>query len=240
MAGEILQRWRLQEGGMNAQPHSATDLQQIYQRRFSGLEEYRRAVWRVLVDHVFSKWIAPSSSVLDLGSGYCEFINQISARHKYAMDLNPATGSHADKDVTVLQQDCSAEWQVSPETLDAIFTSNFFEHLPDKTSLEQTVHNAFHCLKPGGRLIALGPNIRYTGTAYWDFFDHYIALTDLSLIELLQKCGFEIEYSRAQFLPYTMANGRRYPAWVLRTYIRLTPLWRLFGKQFLIVARKTG
>jgi SAM-dependent methyltransferase len=192
----------------------------------------------VLAGEVFSKWIASDSSVLDLGSGYCEFINQISARRKFAMDLNPATKSNAHSDVAVLPQDGSAEWQVPAATLDVVFTSNFFEHLPDKSALERTVRNAFRCLKPGGRLIALGPNIRYSAANYWDFYDHHIALTDRSLIELFQKCGLAIEHSRPQFLPYTMANGRRHPAWILKAYLRMPPLWRLFGKQFLVVARK--
>ncbi len=223
---------------MSVQTHSAADLEMIYSRRFSGMEQYRRTVWQVLCRQMFSRFIAPDAAVLDLGGGYCEFINQISAARRYAMDLNPATGIHAAPGVSVLQQDCSDEWQISPATLDAVFTSNFFEHLPDKAALERTIHSAFRCLKPGGNLIALGPNIRYTGPAYWDFYDHYVPLTDLSLIELLRKCGFDIEYSRAQFLPYTMANGRRYPAWLLSAYLRLSPLWKLFGKQFLIVARK--
>ncbi len=154
------------------------------------------------------------------------------------MDLNPATKSNADGDVAVLLQDGSAEWQVPTATLDAVFTSNFFEHLPDKSALERTVQNAFCCLKPGGRLIALGPNIRYSGASYWDFYDHHIALSDLSLIELFQKCGFAIEHARAQFLPYTMVNGRRHPAWILKAYLRMPLLWRMFGKQFLVVARK--
>jgi SAM-dependent methyltransferase len=223
---------------MSLQAHSGRDLELIYGRRFAGREDYRLAVWDVLCREVFSKWIFPDSSVLDLGSGYCEFINQINADRKYAMDLNPATTAHAAADVRVLLQDSSTEWQISSDTLDTVFTSNFFEHLPDKIALERTVQSAYRCMKPGGRLIALGPNIRYTGCAYWDFYDHYIALTDLSLIELLRKSGFEIEYARARFLPYTMANGRRYPAWLLKAYLRWTPLWRLFGQQFLVVARK--
>jgi SAM-dependent methyltransferase len=223
---------------MSVQAHSADDLELIYSRRFSGLEEYRRSVWRVLCRQIFSRFIAPDSSVLDLGSGYCEFINQITAARKYAMDLNPATATHADPEVSVLQQDCSDEWQLLPSTLDAVFTSNFFEHLPDKAALERTIHSAFRCLRPGGRLVAMGPNIRHTGPAYWDFYDHYIALTDLSLIELLRKCGFEIECSHAQFLPYTMADGRRYPAWVLQAYLGVPLFWKFFGRQFLIVARK--
>jgi SAM-dependent methyltransferase len=223
---------------MSVQPHSASGLRLIYHHRFAGLEDYRRSVWRVLTAGVFSKWITAESSVLDLGSGYCEFINQIRARRKFAMDLNPAARSHANGDVSVFLQDCSEEWPIPPGTLDAVFTSNFFEHLPDKWALERTIRAAFSRLKPGGRLIALGPNIRYTGNAYWDFCDHYIPLTDLSLSELMRKCGFEIEYARAQFLPYTMARGREYPVWVLKAYLQLTPLWKVFGKQFLIVAQK--
>jgi SAM-dependent methyltransferase len=222
---------------MTAPVHSAADLEQIYKTRFGASEGYRRAVWRVLAAELFAKWIAADSTILDLGSGYCEFINQITARRKYAMDLNPATRRHAGGDVEVVTQDCSDPWHV-PCVLDAVFTSNFFEHLPDKAALERTIHNAFRALRSGGRLIALGPNIRYTGTAYWDFYDHYVALSDLSLIEVLRKCGFGIEYARARSLPYTMADGRRYPLWVLRTYLRLPVMWRIFGKQFLIVARK--
>ena len=223
---------------MSTLPHSGQDLEVMYDRRFAGLEDYRNSVWRLLCDEYFSKWIPPGSSVLDLGSGYCEFINNIDAAEKYAMDLNPATRLRAHADVRVLLQDCSSEWQVPPASLDAVFTSNFFEHLPDKAALERTVQFAWRALKPGGRLIALGPNIRYTGPAYWDFYDHYVALTDLSLKELMSKCGFEIDHAVAQFLPYTMANGRQYPAWVLRLYLALTPLWKVFGKQFLIVGRK--
>lgn len=223
---------------MTSQPHSASDLEQIYQKRFAGLEDYRQSVWHVLATEVFSQWVSPDSSVLDLGCGYCEFINQISARRKYAMDLNPAAKRHANPEVELLLQDCSLPWDLQLSGLDAVFTSNFFEHLPDKRVLERTVLNAFHCLRPGGRLIALGPNIRYTGASYWDFYDHYVPLSDLSLIELFKKCGFEIEHARARFLPYTMANGRRYPKWILKAYLKLPPLWMLFGKQFLIVANK--
>ncbi|MDP9054005.1 MAG: class I SAM-dependent methyltransferase [Acidobacteriota bacterium] len=223
---------------MSVQSHSGQDLELIYNQRFSGLQDYRREIWEVLCRDIFSRYVCPNSTVLDLGSGYCEFINEIAAARKYAMDLNPATALRAQEGISVIQQDCSEEWPLSSASLDVIFTSNFFEHLPDKFALERTIHSGFRCLKPGGRLIAMGPNIRYTGPAYWDFYDHYIALTDVSLTELLLKCGFEVERSWAQFLPYTMSDGRKYPAWVLSAYLRIEALWKIFGKQFLIVARK--
>ena len=48
--------------------------------------------------------------VLDLGCGWGEFINQIDARSKYGMDLNPDTREFLSDDVTFLHQDCSREW----------------------------------------------------------------------------------------------------------------------------------
>jgi SAM-dependent methyltransferase len=223
---------------VNDLPHLTADLEAIYQRRFAGKEDYRVRVWQVLTSQFFSRWISKSDTVLELGCGYCEFINQIGAAAKYGMDLNPASGRNTAKDVVFLQQDCSKLWPVAPGTLDTVFTSNFFEHLPTKTHLEETLRHAWLSLKPGGRLIAMGPNIKYVPGAYWDFFDHYLALTELSLAEVLKKCGFEIESNTARFLPYTMSNGSEHPIWMLKLYLAWPAAWRFFGKQFLIVARK--
>lgn len=129
-------------------PHSSLDLEKIYQTRFSGQAEYRQKVWGAL-STFFSRWISGDSTVLDLGCGHCEFINAIAARRKYAMDLNPDSARLAARGVSVLQQDCSAPWAIAPGTLDAVFTSNFFEHLPDKAALERTLQNAMKI--PSGR-----------------------------------------------------------------------------------------
>ena len=68
--------------------HSAADLDAIYSVRFQNQETYRRKVWSVLARY-FSRWIPSDATVLDLGCGYCEFINQAQCAAKYAMDLNP-------------------------------------------------------------------------------------------------------------------------------------------------------
>ena len=219
--------------------HSPSDLSQIYQARFKGQEDYRQRIWTVLCSY-FAKWIPADAAVLDLGCGHCEFINAVPARRKFGMDLNPDSSRLAHPDVTVLQQDCSSPWAIEAGTLDAIFTSNFFEHLPDKVALQRTLQNARHSLRFGGRLIMMGPNIKYLGGAYWDFFDHYIPLTEVSLEEALKTCGFDIEISVARFLPYTMSAGRVYPVWMLKAYLAMPWAWLLFGKQFLIVGRKNA
>jgi len=84
----------------------------------------------------------------------------------------------------------------------------------------------------------MGPNIKYLPGAYWDFWDHYVILTELSLREALETRGFRIDLCLGKFLPYTMAGGPRYPLAFLRAYLRLPLAWRMFGKQFLVIASK--
>jgi SAM-dependent methyltransferase len=213
------------------------ELQRIYSARFAGKTHYRTQVWQVLAPF-FGQYFPSTGAVLDLGAGYCEFINNATANVKYAMDLNPEVRKQAAQNVTVLQQDCSETWPLPEGTLDAVFTSNFLEHLPNKAAVSTVLSNAYRCLKPGGRFIAMGPNIKYVPGAYWDFFDHYVELTEMSISEALSNCHFDIERQTARFLPYTMSDGRRYPIWMLRTYLSLPLLWPRFGKQFLVVGQK--
>jgi SAM-dependent methyltransferase len=214
------------------------ELQDEYWIRFAKTEQYRNSVWQVLCGEYFRKFIKPEARVLDLGSGWGEFINNIEAAEKYAMDLNPDAGERLSGKTQFLQQDCSQEWQIEQESLDAVFTSNFLEHLPDKAHVERTVAQAHRCLKPSGLIICLGPNIKYVPGAYWDFWDHYIPLTELSLAEVLTLKGFSIQSSTPRFLPYSMSTGSTPPLVLVKLYLKLPIFWPLFGKQFLVLGRK--
>lgn len=214
------------------------ELARIYASRFAATSAYRGRVWQVLVPSFFQKFVPESATVLDLGCGYGEFINTVRAARKLAMDLNPDSKGRLAPDVTFLQQDCSRPWSVNPDELDVVFTSNFFEHLPDKETLGLTLDQAFRCLKRGGRLIAMGPNIKFVNGRYWDFWDHHVALTEMSLTEALSIRGFDIELCEGRFLPYTIVGGPEYPLWMLSLYLKFKVFWRLKGEQFLVVARK--
>jgi len=120
--------------------------------------------------------------------------------------------------------------------VDVVFTSNFFEHLPDKAALRWTLDQIKSSLRPGGRLIAMGPNIKCVPGAYWDFWDHYLPLTEMSLQEALENRGFRMEKCLERFLPYTMAGKKPTPLALIRLYLALPPAWKLLGKQFLVVA----
>jgi SAM-dependent methyltransferase len=218
--------------------HSPDDLQRIYERRFRDSAEYRQAVWRVLIEEAFACYIQPGDTVLDLGCGYGEFINQITCKAKFAMDLNPEAPRRVAAGVQCLLQDCSTKWPFQDNALNLVFTSNFFEHLPDKDALGRTLDEAYRCLAPGGHLIAMGPNIKYLNGAYWDFWDHHLALTEDSLREALANRNFKVEKCIGKFMPYRMDNTRRHPLLFVRLYLRIPLAWKFLGKQFLVVAGK--
>lgn len=213
-------------------------LKKIYSQRFIEMKEYRNKVWQIIYSDFLFQYIPHSSIVLDLGSGWGEFINNVIASKKIAMDLNPATEDHLTPGVSFLQQDCSKQWKLESDSLDVVFTSNFFEHLSDKASIDSAVAEAYRCLKKGGKIICLAPNIKYTQGAYWDFWDHHVPITDLSCVELLKINGFKIEQSIPRFLPYSMSTGYNPALFMVKLYLNLPFLWRFFGKQFLVVGIK--
>lgn len=219
-------------------PHDAEELEKIYRLRFSANIAYRNEVWKTLISGFFSKYFSPTDHVLDLGCGYGEFINNIHCGKKTVLDMNPSARQHAAPDVTVVEQDCTQPWPFPDESIDLVFTSNLLEHLPSKSAMRDTIKEARRCLRKNGRLVALGPNIRFVGGAYWDFLDHHLPLTDSSMRELLEVAGFRVEECYDRFIPYTMANTRRVPILLVSLYLKLPLAWKLFGKQFLVVGRK--
>src|SRR5690606_20179100 len=87
--------------------------------------------------------------------------------------------------------------------IDSVFLSNFLEHLKSKDELEALLDKIYAFLPPGGKVIIMGPNIKYLAGAYWDFYDHHLPLTHHSLSEVLRLKGFQVESCIDRFLPYT-------------------------------------
>ena len=214
-------------------------LEAQYRRRFAAEHASREAVWRVLVDAWFSRYVDGAEAVLDLGCGWGAFINQVDAPRRYGLDLNVDAARHVDRRVKLFHQSAADPWPLPDRSLDLVFTSNFLEHLPSRDAILAALEEAFRCLRPRARIVCLGPDIRYAQGDYWNFFDHIVPLTARSLTEALELAGFHADGVVDRFLPFTMADRRRPPpSWAIRAYLRLRPAWRLLGRQFLVVATK--
>jgi SAM-dependent methyltransferase len=214
------------------------DADVLYDHRFDAAERAAKArVWAVLCEDFFQRWVGPNDRVLDLGAGFCEFINHIRCGAKYAVDANPQLPELAAPGVVT---HCGAahelEWIGDP--VDVVFSSNFFEHMPDKAMLLTTLRSVHRALRPGGRLLILGPNIRYAYREYWDFLDHHVALSHVSMVEALALTGFRATEVIPRFLPFTTKSAL--PQWpiLVRLYLRFPPLHWLLGKQMFVAAEK--
>jgi SAM-dependent methyltransferase len=212
----------------------------LYQHRFpEQIHAKRSAVWTTLCRSWFSKYIPAGSQVLEVAAGYCEFINNIEAAHRVAVDLNPETRRHAASGVVVHQLAAEELTRaLRPGAFDTVFMSNFLEHCRSRDQVLDVLRAAATVLRPNGRVLILGPNFRYCYKDYYDYFDHYLALTDKAVVEALRLAGFEIEKVQPRTLPFSFQGRLPSWPWLVRLYLYLPWAWPLFGKQFFVVGRK--
>jgi len=215
-------------------------LDPLYAARFPEADRASKdAIWQVLCPHFFQRYVAADATVLDLGAGFGEFLRHIRCARRLAVDIEPLSGRQlppGTEEVFTPSHQLSAH--VAANSVDVVFCSNFFEHLPDTVTFLTTLSEIRTVLRPGGRLLALQPNIRFVGGAYWDFVDHHLALTDRTLVEACTSLGFEIVEVVPKFLPYTTRSALPQSPWLVRAYLSFRPAWRVLGKQTWFVARK--
>lgn len=215
------------------------ELSDLYQIRFQNDELPRKnAIWQVICRDFLQQFVDPGSTVIDVACGYGEFLNNIQASRKIAVDLNPDAARHLGHDALFHQSPATDVGRIGAGSADIVFTSNFLEHLPDKPTLDRFLSAVLQALRPGGKYLILGPNLRYLPGKYWDFYDHHLGLTHLSLTEALKLRGFEIDRCIDRFLPYTTQGGLPTHPVLVKGYLKLPLIWPLLGKQFFIVARK--
>jgi len=221
--------------------NSTENLDKLYQERFPDADlPAKNAIWKVLCADFFQRYVDNNDVVADIGAGYCEFINNIDCGRKIAVDINPDMRRFAAPDVQIINEACTAISQLEAGSVDVVFMSNFLEHLPGKAQVLETLRESHRILRAGGRIIILQPNIRFLPGEYWDFFDHHTPLTDRSLVEGVKLAGFTPVRVIPRFLPYTTRSRLPQSPFLVRLYLRFPPIWRVLGKQAVVIARKPG
>ena len=196
----------------------------------------RTVVWQAIARHLES-WIPLQGSVLEIGAGYCDWINSVTARRRVAIDIWPELPTFAAPGVEPIVLDLATDLGTLPAgTFDAVLASNLLEHLAPDT-VPVVVTGVARLLKPGGRLLIVQPNFRYAWRSYFDDYTHRSIFTDVSLPNLLRAHGFTIELVQPRFMPYSM-RGSRLPIrrWLVAAYLR-SPLRPMAGQMLVIATR---
>lgn len=214
-------------------------LDKLYRVRYSDKDEQvKAAIWQVLCQDFLQRFVDRDDHVLDIAAGHCEFINNIVCKNKYAVDIDSRIKKYADKNVRVYI--CSATslpYQLSGK-IDVVFIGCLLEHLPSKDAIVDMFLEVRKILKKDGRLLILNPNIRFSTSDFWDYFDHLTPVSDRSIVEALKALDFKIEVCLPRFVPNTIKDNL--PKWpfLVKLYLHLPFLFPIFGKQMFIVARK--
>lgn len=211
----------------------------LYIVRFSKEEiKAKQKMWKILCEDFFQKFIDKKDKILDLGCGFGEFINNIACDEKFAVDVDRESLKFLDKNVKKYCRACTNISFFSDNFFDAIFVSNLLEHLNSKKDVEKTLKDIFRILKKNGKLLILQPNIKYAYKEYWDYFDHNLAFSHLSMREILEKIGFNIKLIIPKFLPYTTKIRFSNVDIFIKLYLNLKLLQKIYGKQMFIIAEK--
>jgi ubiquinone/menaquinone biosynthesis C-methylase UbiE len=196
-------------------------------------EAGRAGTWRVICRHL-ARYVPETARVLDLGAGYCSFVNAVRAGEKHALDANPGFVQFAAPGVHTHVGRCHALSAFPAAHFDVVFASNLLEHLAG-SELEETLREVRRVLRPGGRFVLIQPNFRYCVREYFDDYTHRTVFTHVSLADLLRAHDFEVEQVTPRFLPLSFKS--RLPAWPWLVDLYLRSPWRPFAKQMLVVGR---
>lgn len=211
------------------------DYSRLYEYRFQSVDQgARQLVWSEIAPFLWERMGRPRR-VLDPAGGRGEFVNAVPAEECWLVDLVDYPERQTDPRVKIVIGNV-VEIDLPPAYFDAVFASNLLEHFHSAEEIAVFLSRMRETLAPGGVLALMGPNFKYCMRDYFDCADHVLALTHISVQELLYASGFRVTEAVPRFLPFSFR--RRLPAtrFLARLYLRMPVLWRFQGKQFLILA----
>jgi SAM-dependent methyltransferase len=185
-----------------------------------------------------STYVPPRARVVELGAGYCHFINRVPAARRVAVDLSAELPRWAAPGVEVCVEDAVAHVErVGRGSYDFVFASNLLEHL-EWSQLDRLAAGVRRALRPGGLFGLVQPNFRLAPGRYFDDYTHRTIFTDVSLSDWLSASGFEIVAAVPRFLPLTVKSRLGALTFLVPVYLR-SP-WRPFAGQMFVLARQPG
>lgn len=198
----------------------------------------RSVVWSTLWDEVFSPYVRPSDTVVELGAGWCDFINNAVAQRRIAVDLWPGVEQAAAEGVEAHIGPAEDLSFLPDASVDMVFASNLLEHL-ERPVVQQLVVETLRVLRPGGRLVLVQPNYRLCSKRYFDDYTHVSVWSDVGMSEFLEAMGMRLERVEPRFLPFSLKSRLPVSRTLIRAYLR-SPVKPQAGQMLLIAQRPTG
>jgi|SRR5215467_2321918 len=218
-------------------PHpEGINYERMYAWRFRRVDQTsRQAVWREIARYIYGRMGAPTR-VLDPAAGRGEFITTVPAAERWGVDRVRQCAPSGSGVKMITEDIMSAD--LPGEYFDGVFVSNFLEHLPDQEAVATLLGKLYDALAPGGRIAIIGPNFKYCARAYFDCADHTVILSHVAVAEHLYAAGLEVTAVYPRFLPYSFRGQLPASPRLTSAYLHTPFLWRLLGKQFLVLARR--
>jgi len=195
----------------------------------------RALVWKEIVSYLESQFEL-GDNVLDAGCGYGDFISNVKASRRFAVDLDEEMIRHLPKDVEFKQGSIAEIDKYFPkESMDFIFSSNVLEHL-SRENINHFFQAALSLLKANGRLGIMMPNYKRAYREYYDDYTHVTPISDVALVDWLAASGFTKVFLHPGFMPFSMKDRHILPIILVKAWLR-SP-WKPGGKQMLVIVRK--
>src|SRR5262245_40835078 len=194
-----------------------SDVTKYFQTRLSP-DHRRTTLWRTLWDCHFRYLIRDDDTVLDLGAGYCDFINHVCAKKRFAVDRWPEVVKYAAPGVDAHVGELTDLAWLADGSIDFIFSSNVFEHIAQR-DLSRILTQLRAKLSLRGRLCLIQPNYRYCYKEYFDDYTHVTVFSHVSLRDFLAAHDFKILDCRPRFLPLTIKSTFPVHPLLIRAYL---------------------
>jgi SAM-dependent methyltransferase len=194
----------------------------------------RDTVWKALWRYYFSNIVPADGCVLDLGCGYGEFVNNVTAARRIGLDMWEGIRRHLAPDVEAVVGSVTDLDQIEDGSVDFAFASNLFEHIPQE-AFARVLNQLRTKLSDRGTLTILQPNYRYAYREYFDDYTHVAVYSHISLADFLTANGYELLEVKPRFLPLTVKS--RLPVSPLLIGLYLRSPFKPMGKQMLLRAR---
>lgn len=194
----------------------------------------RDVLWSSLWRYRFGRMVHPDHCVLDLGAGYCNFINAAVARRRIAVDAWSGFPVHAAPGVERHVGSVTDLSFLEDGAVDFAFASNLFEHLT-QADFSAVLAGLSRVLSPAGTLTIVQPNYCYAFREYFDDFDHRSIYSHVSLPDFLAANGWEVFLVEPRFMPLSVKGRLPVHPLLIRAWLA-SPIKPL-GKQMLVRAR---